>query len=491
MSGLQFRGKHEEFLHDTTPEIDLEGALSSGKTIVALWKELEAAKKYRGICILIARWTGDAVDTLLRPELEKVARVHGTDISNWDDKKKIYTLSNGSMIYCFGLKTQSNDPDQRYGKIRGLPASRICVDQAEQLPGDFASELRSRLRPGIDSPRYPRQLTFIANPTDKNHWIAKQFPEDNRHLPLRRYYSLSLFDNEHVLPPEMIQTQLLSYPPEHPKHRVAILGQRGVSVDGDPVYAGSYLPEFHCKATTVNPHVPLLECIDGGRKHPAVLWSQFDQWGRWNWLGGLMGEFMPLGEFCDTLQHQREAWFGGQYREIHQACNPFGIKAMTDTAVTAVEVLRQHGIFPRWVENANQPIIRRAVIERTADYMKKRTAKGDAFQCDPDHWLIISGKESRDEPFGPDALFYGYVWDQNTRRTANKSIRVPKEDDWYEHVMSCAENTELNFGRGHVSPDQIERRAARAAARALRESQQDRAEPFRWNRNASRNRAGY
>lgn len=487
---LTFIGKHLEFLHDRTAEIDLEGALSSGKTIVSLWKELEAAKRYPGIAILIARWTQDAIDTLLRPQLEKVARLHGTDLSNWDDKKKLYTLPNGSQIYCFGLKTQSNDPDQRYGKIRGLPVSRIYVDQAEQLPADIASELRARLRPDIEGPKYARQLTFTPNPTDKNHWLAQQFPEDNKHLPLRRYYALSLFDNQHVLPPEMIQTQLLSYPPEHPKHRTAILGLRGAAIDGEPVYGGAYLPAIHVVATEYNPLVPLLEVIDAGRKHPCVLWSQFDQWGRWIWLGGLMGEFMGLGEFCDSLQAQRVLWFG-KPRELHQACNPFGIKAMTDTAVTAVEVLRQHGIYPRWVENANQPIIRRAAIERTADYMRKRTVKGEAFQVDGDRWLILNAKESREEPFGPDALFVGYVWSNHTRRTANKAIRVPKEDDWFEHVMSCAENTELNFGRGHQTQQQIERKAARSAARALREAQLDRAEPFRWNVGNTRRRAGY
>ena len=36
---LEFRGKHAEFFADTTPEIDLEGTQSSGKTIVGLWKD--------------------------------------------------------------------------------------------------------------------------------------------------------------------------------------------------------------------------------------------------------------------------------------------------------------------------------------------------------------------------------------------------------------------------------------------------------------------
>lgn len=488
---LTFLGKHLAFLHDKTPEIDLEGALSSGKTIVALWKELEAARKYPGICILIARWTQDAVDTLLRPELERVAKAHGTDLAHWDDKKKFYTLPNGSQIFCFGLKTVSTDPDQKFGKIRGLPVSRICVDQAEQLEPEFANELRSRLRPTIDGAHFPRQLTLIPNPTAPTHWLAVQFPEDNRHMPLRKYYSLSLFDNQHVLPPEMIQTQLLSYPPEHPMHRSKVLGLRGVSVEGDPVYSGSYVPDLHLKAADINPLVPLIESYEAGKKHPCVLWSQFDQWGRWIWLGGVIGEFMPLGSFCDIVGARRQAWFGGHFRELQQVCNPFGIKPMTDTAVTAVEVLRQHGVYPRWVDNANQPIIRFGAIQRTKDYMHKRTAHGEGFQVDPERWLVVSAKDTRDEAFGPSALFYGYIWDKKTRRTSNKSISIPKEDDWFEHVMSCAENTELTYGRGYQTQHQIERRASKAKQRDLRESQKDRAEPYRWNQPRGRRRAGY
>src|SRR4029077_13487980 len=126
------------------------------------------------------------------------------------------------------------DPEERYGKIRGLPVSRVYISQAEQLPEDIAAELRSRMRPDIEAQargdRYRRQLTFDANPVDDDtgpsgHWLARQFPADNR-LKGRRYFCLSLYSNKHNLEPGFIEQQEAIYPVEHPKHRTMILGQR-------------------------------------------------------------------------------------------------------------------------------------------------------------------------------------------------------------------------------------------------------------------------
>src|SRR5262249_14593722 len=121
---LEFRGQHLEFLHDTTTEIDLEGSLSSGKTVVCLWKELEMLRKHAGIWSLIARYTGDATDTLLRPQFEQLAEIHNTTL-NWNAKENYYETLNGSRCFAFGLKTQSSKPEDRYARIRGLPVSRI------------------------------------------------------------------------------------------------------------------------------------------------------------------------------------------------------------------------------------------------------------------------------------------------------------------------------------------------------------------------------
>jgi len=230
---LEFRGKHLEFLHDETPEIELEGAQASGKTIVALWKELEASKANPGMWSFITRWTEGGVNTLLRPEFERVADIHETKI-DWNSREKYYTLPAGCRVFAFQLHTTEIEPTRRFGKIRGLPVSRILVDQAEEVEPDFPVELRRRLRPDIKARmrgiEFRTQLTFLANTVKRHHWLDKQFPEDNS-IPTRRYYFLSLLDNAHNLPESIIRQALVDCPRTDPRFRELILGQRPEVID--------------------------------------------------------------------------------------------------------------------------------------------------------------------------------------------------------------------------------------------------------------------
>jgi hypothetical protein len=70
-------------------------------------------------------------------------------------------------VYAFGLK--SPDYLSRYAKLRGLGVAGIYNDQTEELAGDFAGELRARLR----QQAYPHQLLFCPNSPNVTHWLAK------------------------------------------------------------------------------------------------------------------------------------------------------------------------------------------------------------------------------------------------------------------------------------------------------------------------------
>lgn len=230
----RFRGPHLEFLHDPTPEIELEGVQSSGKTLVAMWKELNALEASPGMWSFLTRWSEDDVHVLLRPEFERLLRIRETKWA-WNSKEKAYEFENGCRVFAFGLRTTAVDPILRYGKIRGIPLSRILVDQAEQVPADFLLELQRRLRPNIEAKiqgqEYPTQLTFVANVVDTFHWLAQTFPESNPHPTERKYYALSLLDNAHNLPDNMLLQALRDCPPSHPKHRATILGRRPEIID--------------------------------------------------------------------------------------------------------------------------------------------------------------------------------------------------------------------------------------------------------------------
>jgi hypothetical protein len=240
---VTFKGPLARFFRDTTRFIDLEGALNCGKTTACLWKEFHAASEwYPGIWSFIGRYSdGDNAAKLL-PAWERIVREAGVAL-RWNAKELCYEFPNGpddkqpyeagSRVYSFGLK--SPDALSRYAKLRGLGVSRIYIDQAEELPEDFFPELVQRLRQN----GFPHQLTLSPNPLDVNSWLAEEFPEDNSR-PHRKYYSISLFDNAHNLPPDKIEDALSTYPPSHAKHRTAILGKRGLNVVGTPVYKDAF-----------------------------------------------------------------------------------------------------------------------------------------------------------------------------------------------------------------------------------------------------------
>src|SRR5262245_83866 len=304
---LTFRGQHLEILHDTTQELDVEGALSSGKTVLCLWKELEMLRRYAGIWSLIARYVGDQVDTLLRPQFEQLAEIHNTTLQ-WNANESYYETLNGSRCYAFGLKTQSSKPEDRYARIRGLPVSRIYVDQAEALPADIALELRARLRPDIAArvrgKSFPRQLTFSPNPTNFDHWLAKQFPANNS-IKNRKYYALSLYDNAHNLPPEMLESMEQTYPVEHPKHTTMVLGQRGMNVIGDPVYENLFERPRHVRPIVLEDGTPLLEAFQVGRHNPVWLVAQRRYSGAVTLLAGVLGQHLALEDFLAVVATKR------------------------------------------------------------------------------------------------------------------------------------------------------------------------------------------
>jgi len=225
---MRWRGQIADFLRDETPEIDLEGGLSSGKTTACLWKVFNSLMAHPGIHWWIGRYGDGETQTKVRPAFEQVCQMAGS-MPVWNAKELAYDFPNGSKCFAYGLK--SPDALSRYSKMRGMGVSGIYNDQTEELPEDFSLELRLRLR----QPGFPHQLIFSPNPPNVTHWLAKQFPEANN-LPNRKYYAISIFDNAHNLPPALMDAALAAYPETHAKHRSVILGKRGMNVMGEPVY---------------------------------------------------------------------------------------------------------------------------------------------------------------------------------------------------------------------------------------------------------------
>ena len=446
---MRWRGPIAQFMVDTTPEVNVEGALSSGKTTACLWKVFNSLMANPGIHWWIGRYGDGETQTKVRPAFEEVCTKAGNK-PEWNAKELSYDFSNGSKCYAYGLK--SPDALSRYSKMRGMGVSGIYVDQTEELPEDFSLELRLRLR----QQGFPHQLIFSPNPPNVTHWLAKQFPEDNR-LPNRKYYSVSIYDNAHNLPAELMSAALAAYPDTHAKHRSVILGKRGMNVQGEPVYKGAFQRALHEVPVSFSTQLRLEVGLDFGKHHPCAIFRQVSPLGQVRLLGGILGQNLYLDDFLDIVLSHIQQWFPGVI-ETRWCGDPAGMSDTSQGTAGAIKTLRLKGINPVFVPDSNSPNIRLAMIERMAAQMRKRSAdRSEAFvvNSDPDRWLTISELRTLSDRFLADGLEAGYVWDQHMVSVGNKQVRRPLKDGWYEHGQNCLEYLESNFGASPLKPKRV------------------------------------
>lgn len=442
---MTWRGKQSAVLLERAREVDVEGAIRAGKTTVCLWKEHEAARTYPGIPILLARWTDEAVHGLIAPLWVKICALAG-DAQTWNSKESCFEWPNGSRIYLRGLKSQ--DQTLRYSKFRGLTLARTYIDQAEELPRDVYLECAGRL----SAPGFPHQITISPQAIEDTHWIAREFPPTNPD-PQRKYIALSVYDNAHNLDAGVIPALERLYPPSHPKHRTLIQGIRGMNVTGDPVYAGAFVRQLHETAAEYDPQLPLEMALDFGKHHPCVVFRQTSPLGQVRFLGGILGQQLYLDDFIDIVLKYRATWFPNPV-QIRECCDPAGASATSHGTEGAVKILARKGVRPQSRPDSNSPDIRNAVVERLAALMRRRAAdRQEALVVsDSDRWLRVSVQATLVDRFLADGFEAGYVWDEHMVSVANKQVRRPKKDGWYEHGQNCAEYLELNFGSDPPSP---------------------------------------
>src|SRR5262245_16714626 len=134
---MRWGPKQWQILRDETHALCAEGSLRSGKTTVALWKELNAMLAAPGLHTILSRWTEDATHAILKPVWRAILEQAGIAAA-WNGEEHYDQLPNGSRAYLRGLKAQQGQT--RYGKFRGLTLARAYVDQAEELPHDIYLE---------------------------------------------------------------------------------------------------------------------------------------------------------------------------------------------------------------------------------------------------------------------------------------------------------------------------------------------------------------
>jgi hypothetical protein len=434
-----------------TEYVDFEGAVRAGKTTAPCAKICDYASRWHpGIAVAIARWKDTDMWAQVVPAWRAMAQTYGLALRWHPDEQFDEVLDTpgpdgtNSRVYLRALHT--NELDSRYSKLAGLTLAVLWIDQPEEVPRDV---VEAYVPARLSQPGYPHELWLTPNPVDEtDHWIAQWFPPDlGLRAPHHHYIHTALTDNVAGVGQAYIDDMRAKYPAGHALRRRFVEGLRGLSVIGEPVYASCFSRQLHVDTTVAyTPQAPLLEAWDFGHHHPAVLWSQFVQ-GSWHVLGEVLGHDQFLEDFAPWALQQRAALFPG-VTEVWSCCDP--ARTNQGTAYDAVTVLQAHGVYPRWVEGSNTPVMRDAAIQRlSAAFLRVRQGGRPAVRIHPRCRVYSDGCEA------------GYVWDTRSLASSiSPNTRRPRKDGHYDHTANCSEYTWLNFGPAYLTTDVMAKQEA-------------------------------
>ena len=112
------------------------------------------------------------------------------------------------------------------------------------------------------------------------------------------------------------------------------------------------------------------------------------------------------------------------------------------------------------------------MVERLAALMRRRAAdRQEALVVsDSERWLRVSVQATLVDRFLADGFEAGYVWDEHMVSVANKQVRRPKKDGWYEHGQELrgVSRTQLRLRPGDVQKTSIDPRGPDPLARRER-----------------------
>jgi hypothetical protein len=477
--------------------VNIEGAIGSGKTTAPAWKLVDYATTYPGIHMAITSWT----DEMLGPPKTAflgAAREQGFSIEDgtltWHGAQgeEYYEVEGyGSRVYIRSMK--ASEDDMRYMKLAGLSLSILWIDQPEPVPQDvYNAYIPARLR----QPGFPHEVWLSPNPLDESHWLSKEFPIDPAKRPVNYHYiRTTLYDNAGIVGEQFVADMEQKHPPGSSLRHRYIDGTRGPMTRGKPIYGAEFKRDLHMREIEPVEEDPILQGHDFGTKHPAVVWSQLTWWGQLRILGSIEGDDMFIESFIPILKEWQTEWFGE--RVTMATCDPSGGKATRDgTTQNGVKVLQQHGIFPTYGEDFNQPTRISYAIETIGGYLTRHVTQpvwfddrcaycqhhrphgelGDrlprnivvagghilhgrqvpAFQIDSRRHLVVSNADVEERSPLLNGFMGGYVYGPNLP-VGGLNIKRPFKDEIHDHTMRCVEYTIQQFGKERLADEALDR----------------------------------
>lgn len=430
--------------------IDVEGAIRVGKSwgaVILVWL---LALLFPGIRILLARWKQEDADGQLVEVWQAVAaffpkRLHPV----WIPNLHAYKFANGSVVYRHGLR--AGELEARNSKWRGKTLAVIVIDQAEEMPDWAFADLQGRLSQSANPDTlqpfdYPLHLILVPNSVDEDHWIAQEFPSDNR-LPGRWYLSGNLWDNAENLGEKVVAGLDEAYPEGDPQRITLLEGKRGPTLTGKPVYGGkhgAFKRAIHVSdKARANAYYPILVGLDFGEEKPGIVFAQYIRYiGAFRILGAIKGSHVVLEDLVPKYDEIRQRWFPGF--EVMPWCDPTGAKGNGGMLQTPVRLLHSLGVPARYDGNANDAEVRYGAIQTMSSFMRRTAADGSpAFlmhpRCIEISWSDAGELVERETSLMVTAFMTGYVWGESAPSDSNPNIRKPKKGTRYDDLMNACE----------------------------------------------------
>lgn len=197
---MEFSRKQYEFLIDTEHRITiLDGAVRSGKTFIMNVKWLNyIANGPPGVLMMVGKTIRTLENNVLMASPGGLFELLGEGNYKYNRSSGELVIGNRKII-CIGAANEASE-----GKIRGLTLAGALVDEATLIPQNFINQLLARC--SVKG----AQLFWSTNPDSPNHYIKKEFMDNEKLAGKVKQFHFLMEDNP-ALDPDYVAGLKLMY----------------------------------------------------------------------------------------------------------------------------------------------------------------------------------------------------------------------------------------------------------------------------------------
>lgn len=403
----------------------LIGGFGSGKTKALIWEVIDNCMAVEHNRWLIARDTsGDLMDSTEHDFFEECPRE--LILAHRKKEHKVILTNYAELIFRSFRSYYQSVHSNKQSKLRALNLGGAAVDEASETTQENIRMLRGRLRLTHVPEKY-RKLILVSNPPDVLHWLYTEFHNHTDPKAKDKFMvQVSTYDNKH-LPADYITNLEKDYPKSWVERYLR--GTFGFVLRGDPVYA-DFLEknnglDWNVRKTSFVRGRPVFRDWDFGWHHPAVVWSQEDECGRWRIHREHMGTNVYIWDFApEVLKISNQLFPGAEFLDY---CDPAGNQRSDKNKRSTIQILKD--------DFKIHPLSRFSYIKDGVDIIQQKIVRVRAGEpelaIDPSCSILIQGflgGYAREKPVDGRQMV---EWE-------------PMKDGYYEHLMDAIRMGAIN-----------------------------------------------